>query len=373
MKSDNALVIALPPAGASRDGDAHWWRIIGGEVVESGDRIDSLSPTRGGHSAAGSTHILGLAPVSATLLHQLALPALGARQASAVARRTIGAEGLTPAEALHVVAAHEDQYLSVPRSAMQAWQEWGTAHALPFDSIVPAGLLIGPDGDTARRAQIGPETLIRSGSQAFVADPALVEALIGNAPITTVPRDAIERAMVWACDDPPAELLAEDFAPRSGPWLGAKDMMRAAMLTAAIVFVSLAIPVTQWVKSSRDTQHLDDSGLNAAAQLLSPTPPIDRAVAALDTKLAAQGGGGGILSTPLAALTKAMESAPTVAIDTLTWRGDGVLSVTLGAPRNEDINPVLMTLQSSGYRITAQPRTGSDGRNLADITMRSAP
>lgn len=373
MKSDNAIAIALPPAGTPNDGGAHWWRIIGGQVVEAGSRIDWLSPSRGGAAPARAVHLLGIAPTSAIGLHRLDLPALGPKQAAAVARRTIGADGLFVADALHVVMASDGDFVSVTNGVMQEWRDWAAAHGLAFDSIVPAPLLIEGRENEARRAAIGTETLIRTSRNAFVAEPALVAAMVGDAIITDVPPDTIERAIVAACDEPPAELLTSQWARRTGPLFDTSRLALMAKLVAAILLISLAIPLVQWVKLYSDTTALNEQSLSVAGRILSPTPAIEQVNNALDTKLAALGGGGALLSTPLAALTKAMGRAPTVAIDALAWRGDNVLSVTLGAPRNEDINPVLIALQSAGYRITAQPRAGSDGRSLADVTIRSAP
>ncbi|MEQ1687834.1 MAG: type II secretion system protein GspL [Sphingopyxis sp.] len=375
MKSDNAIAIALSPSGTADNGRVHWWRIIGGEVVESGDRIDWLDSARGGSPLPRSVHMLALAPTSAVGLHSLDLPALGPKQAAAVARRTIAEGGLMAADALHVVRAESGAFASVTNGAMQAWQDWAGMRGLAFDSIVPIASLIDEEGESevARRAVIGAELLIRKGTHAFVDEPALTRELVGDAPIADVPRETIERAMVAACDNPPAELMTGPWARRSGPLFDTRRLALIAKLTGALLLLSLSIPLIQWIKITRDSANLDEQSVAAVGRILSPVPPTDRVIRALDTKLAALGGGGALLSTPLIALITAMEPAPTVAIDALAWHGDGVLSVTLAAPRNDDINPVLIALQSAGYRITAQSRSGSDGRTLADITMRSAP
>ena len=48
-------------------------------------------------------------------------------------------------------------------------------------------------------------------------------------------------------------------------------------------------------------------------------------------------------------------------------------SSQLAAPRVEDINAVLIALQARGYRITAQPMAGSDGQQMANVTIRAVP
>lgn len=365
LKSDNAIAIALPPPGATSDWPVCWWRMSGGQLVASGE----------GSSALGSTqnaHLIGLAPTSGIGLHNFDLNGLAARQAAAIARRTIAEGGLISADALHVVAAKDGNFVSITQKTMQEWAAWASDHGFSFDSIVPAALLIDSDAAPVLRVTLGRESFIRYQRHAFVAETSLIEALVGDAPITDVPQQAIEQAIVAACDHPPAELMSGPWARSSGPIFDTSRIATMLKLIAALLLISVAIPLIQWVKLSSHTATLDQQVLATAGRVLSPTPPIGQVHSALNGKLAAMGGGGALLSTPLTALTKAMETAPTAALDALAWHNDNVLIATLAAPRNEDIQPVLDTLQSTGYRITATPRASSDGRALADISIRSA-
>jgi general secretion pathway protein L len=68
-----------------------------------------------------------------------------------------------------------------------------------------------------------------------------------------------------------------------------------------------------------------------------------------------------------------MRDTPGVALKALSHRTDGTLTTTLAAPRVEDVNAVLLALQARGYRVTAQPMAGSDGQQMANITIRAVP
>ena len=50
----------------------------------------------------------------------------------------------------------------------------------------------------------------------------------------------------------------------------------------------------------------------------------------------------------------------------------GILSATLAAASVDSINATLVALQRDGYVVTAVPRQGSDGRSMADVTIRGA-
>jgi general secretion pathway protein L len=68
-----------------------------------------------------------------------------------------------------------------------------------------------------------------------------------------------------------------------------------------------------------------------------------------------------------------MRDTPGVTLKSLAHRTDGTLTTTLAAPRVDDINAVLLALQAHGYRITAQPMAGTDGQQMANVTIRAVP
>ena len=55
----------------------------------------------------------------------------------------------------------------------------------------------------------------------------------------------------------------------------------------------------------------------------------------------------------------------------MAYGENGIVSATLTAVRNEDINPVLIAMQEAGFIITATPRTDATGSAQADITVRA--
>lgn len=397
MSSRDALIIALPSASAlaiTDDGGAkadhgHWWRVIDGQITQSGDRLDWLHPSRGG-PLAKETRLLALAPAADVMLHRAAFPRLTQRQAEAAARLLAAEQSITPAAALHVAlgpvadadngdGADGTRMLAVTDDALMArWLRWLSSHGLDADQIVPAALLVpAPDaasGDALVRATVGSETILRSADAAFVAEPELVSHIAGSeTQLVDASDESIDRAMIAALDDVMLDLRSGKWAKAPPALFGAATLRRAAMIAGLILLVSLAILSARIIRVTADTAALDARASAAVATVLRTPPPIEQAIPQLDARLAALGGGTARLSAPFAALVAAMEPAPTVALTALAWRGDGTLSVTLGAPRAEDINTVLLALQARGYTITATPRSGTDGRALGDITIRSAP
>lgn len=377
MSSRDALIIALPAGGADAT-RAPWWRVIDGQVTQTGDDLGWLHPSAGG-PLAEETRVIGIAPAADVMLHRAAFAGLTTKQAEAAAKLLAAEASLSSADTLHVaIGAAEDDcardIVAVDAGTMARWLAFAQAHGLDMASVVPAALLVtpSPDPDTLVRAQIGDELLLRGTDSAFIADPVLVEHIAGkDRRIVDASAEAVEAGLIAACDAAPVELRSGRFARKPASWFDRDLAKRAAKLVAAILVISLLIAVARIGRLYAEIAGIDAAAEAQVAEALASPPPLNQAIPQLDARLAALGGGPARLSTPLAALVSAMEPNTVVGLDSVAWSGDGLLRVTLGAPGNEAINPVLLALQAQGYTITAQPRAGTDGRALADITIRA--
>lgn len=389
LSAKDALIIALPSsarlaeAGDATPDAAHWWRVIDGQITQSGDRLDWLHPSADGPIAAETT-VMVLAPAADVALHRARFPGLTMRQAEAAARLLVAERSITPVSALHVATGQaEGDGSSLPVAAvddrlMALWMAWLSGHGVIADHVVPAALIPpAPPTDTPDAwvpAAVGEELILRSADAAFVAEPGLVAHILGTeGRLVDADSETIDRNLLAALGSVPLDLRSGKWAKAAPALIDRATLRRAAMLVALILLASLAIVVARIIRVHADTAALDSRAAADVASVLRTPPPLEQAIPQLDARLAALGGGTARLSAPYAALVTAMEPSPTVAITALAWRQDGTLSVTLAAPRTEDINSVLLALQARGYTITATPRSGTDGRSLGDITIRSAP
>jgi general secretion pathway protein L len=376
--------MTLPPAedaASAADGApwrAHWWRIADGRICARGQ-------DGGWPELDARTQIIGIAPAADCTLHHAAFPGLTEKQAASAAHLFAAGQTIEPAAQLHSAITAADSggqriIATCAAARMADWTGWAIAQGLALAAIIPAGLLVPVDDsagaapDALTRARVGGEAIIRGRAIAFADDPALTPLLAPDAAmIGACSEAALDAAMVSACDAPPANLLSGRFAPAGAAWFDGVVLRRAAMLAGLIVLMSLGIAIASLWRLNADTARLDALTQEQAARALSAKPTAERAIGDLDAKLAMMGGGPARITNPLAGLLQAMDPVPAVAIDTLNWRNDGTLTVTLGAARVEDINAVLLTLQAARYSVTAVPRGNADGRSLADITIRSAP
>ena len=172
---------------------------------------------------------------------------------------------------------------------------------------------------------------------------------------------------------PPLDLLSGAWKPKRR-WAVDPAMLRLAKrLASALVVVSIAIPLIYALRLTADTSRADEAVVAMAKKAGVTASDASAAETEIDRRLAAAGGGPLAFSVPASALYDAMRDAPGVSLKTLSHRTDGTLTTTLAAPRVDDINQVLLALQARGYRITAQPMAGTDGQQMANITIRAVP
>lgn len=362
-------ICLLPPAGADeRAGDAVllWWLVDGSEVSERLHRPDDDAP------------VVALVPAQDCPVQWVTLPGLAPRQAAAAARLHIAGSAL--GDNNHVVAegaANADGTVAVATVstiAMQNWQAVLAAQGVAPTTMVPVALLLpmAADGQTTALS-IGGERIARRGDRAFAVNPVLGALLLGDSAVTEVTGPALTERLSAIAANPCMNLLTGPFARPRANVFGKERLATAALLIGLVALISLSIGLVRLTRLHTDSSRIDDASVAAAATVLGRTPALGSAIADLDSRLAATGGAQGNAAATVAALMQAMEGQLGVALDGASWDAAGTLTVTLGAARAEDINPVLLALQAAGYRITAQPRTGSDGRALGDITIRSEP
>ncbi len=305
-------------------------------------------------------------------VHWVEIKAATPRQAAAAAR----VEALAAAvdADVHVVAEPRDGAIpvaTVGHMVMRHWLEWAAANGHAVEAVMPAALALPePASGTISVATLGNERVARSATRAFAIEPGLEAVLTVGLPQVAADPAACLAALAA---NPHLDLRTGPYAPPRSRVFTQDRLRAAAALIALILLVSLAIGVARLVRVHADIARIDGQIGAQASAALNREVSAQNAVAELDTRIAAIGASRGSANAALAALMQAMEAQSSVGIDSASWDRAGTLTVTLGATRAEDINPVLLALQAAGYRITAQPRTGADGRALGDVTIRSEP
>jgi len=377
------LILWLPPVAALSRDDAvppAWLRVDDGVIVDSGQDDGWVDAWEKPRDEETDDRLIAMAPAADVPLRWYHYPDAAPAQAAAAARLDALKDSLGEAASLHVVAgqpAETGQAVPVAvttHAAMAAWTGWLATQGLSPAAIVPAAATVPPPEPGALwTAEVGSETIVRTDDHAFLSAPELDPLIAGERPITPIDPAQMREALLLSLAAPPLDLLSGAWKPKRS-WSVDPALLRLAKrLLIALVVLSLLIPVIHAVRLVTDTRRADDATLAAAKKVGITANDAEGAEAELDRRLAAAGGGPLAFSVPASALYGAMRDTPGVSLKSLSHRTDGTLTTTLAAPRIDDINKVLLALQAHGYRITAQPMAGTDGQQMANVTIRAVP
>ena len=373
MSLAEGLIVAL-----FEDGEPLWMRVVDGGVAQRGTGANWLAAC--GLTALPADAVVMLVPPAAMVtLHWAEYPELAPRQGRAAARLAALAGGIVPADQLFAAADENDDparahvVAVAARSDMQHWLLWAQHHGLDPDIIVPAPLLLPePEEGFARGSLDGAvdgEVMLRGRDVALGGDLAAV--LVADALVEHVPVGVLGARAVEALERPPLDMRQGDFAKRVRRVADKAVLRRIMLWSGLILLVSLLISLTGMVRQHAAARGLDAESLALARQVVPGAGDLTQAEAEIERQLAARGAGAYAFTAPVAGLLGALQEAPGVSMTALSRDPDGMIRATLAAAKVEEINAVLLALQSAGFTITATPSQDPGGRALADITVRS--
>lgn len=366
-RSTDTVLVALPEIAVPGDGTAYWWRVSGGAVVDRGAGREWIG-------VAPGTRVVGLAPATRvrTLVAVPDAAAANPRQAIGIARNAAVEQSLGDPETLHAVtAAMDDDRLVtavVGNATMLEWLDWADGLGARLDRIVPGAMVL-PLGELWVRATVGSDAVIGRGDLIIPDEAALVEALVepGSEPAMLDP-DAFDAALVRLAAEPAPNLRSGRFAARR-ILVDRSTVRQLGVLVLLIGLVTLATAIVEIVGLERSRARLDAQSLAAARAVAGPAVTLASAETELSARASATDGGA--MAALLSGLLNRLQAERDVSVAALGY-SRGMVSATLAAASVEGINRTLLALQRDGYAITAVPRQGSDGRSMADVTIRGA-
>lgn len=359
-------VIALLPAVAGAPW--RWCAVAGGVLGEE----RAWSPDEPAPWAQGALATV-LVPAAAAPVTDAPLPDLPVAQALA-ATRIGAARGELEADRHVAVAACGERLLTavVSPADMDLWLASANAAGLEPRALVPAALLLPRPEHGAVATTLGDQPLARTAQAAFAAEPALLDALGEGAPLVLAATE-IEAALLALHAAPPLDLRQGRYAPPRVSFFTLPDARGLVRMAASAALLALVLMVVQIVRWNGDARAREAAALALVQQQFPSVSDLDSAERLVAAATVRQGQGAAGFSAPTAALLAAMRPVPGVALRDLAFAGDGTLRATAAAPRPEDINTVLATLQQQGWKVTVPPTLAPDptGATVAAITVRA--
>jgi general secretion pathway protein L len=372
--NQNLLLIAFP---AADDEALYWWRVGDGAVQASGCDPDPLTAAQDTGLDDGPLDMGVIALVASHLTtvvaHEL-ISDVTDNQARAAATMAAKSNSLER-DKLHFASTMDGSggvvTASIGRDILSAGLVRLQALELDPDAILPMGWLLPVFSDGAVSADFGFDQVVRADNIIVTDDPALREILFADQVITPITDDAFDSMLIGVSEKSDLNFRSGPFAKKTQRAMDAKQKRRLGWMVAALVIVSFAIPLVQLTKYHWAASAADEAALASAAPVVGEHENPDSAERALDQRLIAENRGNIMFPVPASALYSALQQVPNVSISRMAYGENGIVSATLSAVRNEDINPALLAMQEAGFLITAIPRTDATGSARADITVRA--
>lgn len=368
------LLIAFP---ATDDEVLHWWYIADDVVQARGCDPDPLTASQAGRpeEAQVDVPVVALVPshLTAIIAHE-AISDATEKQVLAAAIMAAKADSLE-SESVYIVSTLDGAggavTASVGRDILSAGLVRLQALNLDPDAIISSGWLLPVASDGPVSADFGFDQVLRADNIISSDDSALREFLFADQNVIPITGDAFDAMLVNASEKIDLNFRTGPFAKKTQRAMDASQKRWLGWMAVALVVISLVIPLVQLAQYHWAADAADDAALASAASVLGEVEDPESAERALDQRLIAENRGNIMFPVPASALYSALQQAPDVAITRMAYGENGIVSATLSAIRNEDINPVLLAMQEAGFIITAMPRTDATGSAQADITVRA--
>lgn len=367
-----ALVTSWPEAD---DQPLYWWHIVDGQVQRRG--IDHEP-----RYAAGLTDPdlpltqITLVPSTLAAVRWHAIEGdLSAKQAAKAGEAMALADSIGDAATLHAAAAPlgESEVVTacVDRGLMAEALVRLAAAGIDPDLVIPAGLVVSSPDDDFVEADFGFEKLLRGARLIVPDEDSLRDALIAAAPVQVYGPDALDTAIALTPAYAGPNLRSGAFAKKARSSWGDAQKKLLLTLLAVVLILSLLVPVVRLAKLHYAASAAESRALAAARTIVPEVAGLAAAEQALDQKLAVSGRGNSVFAVPASGLFAAVQSVPQVAIRTMGYQPNAVVSARLTAPSAEAIDSVLATLSANGFTVAANPAAAGEGGTVeADITVR---
>lgn len=355
----------------ARDGGVEGWiRLADGIVGARGIGLEGADVHR-------SAPVVAVAPGESVTLRWLELPGgLSPAQAAGAARLMVAELSAQPVAELHVAASRgpADGMTScvglVPMETMRTWLDSLEGAGFDAERIIPETLLLPAPEDGLATWDSGLIRLYRGRDEAFAAEPELGDLLLAGRAAVPVDPDSFAAGLAGALDSAPLDLRQGLFGRRRDWRVAPARARRLAVLTGALILISLAIQVALIARYIFAADSAEAETRRIAAAALPRSAGLPDPQAALTQRLAELRGGGAGFRATAGTLFEAVKATPNVELTALAFAPDGLLRATVQADSPAAIEALRQRVEASGFAADAgAPRSGG-ARPVAELMVR---
>ncbi|MBN8807715.1 MAG: general secretion pathway protein GspL [Sphingomonas sp.] len=360
----DTLALFLP---AAPDAPWRWLLARDSALAASGEGLPSPDQP-------AETRIVAIAPADAVTLHWADLPDRSLAQAIAAARLLVAEASVTPLGDLHVAVGREEGVVASPIGVvanvrMVEWLALLANAGFVARSIIPAPMLLPRPDEGYVVGDLGDGRVLRGTSSGFAEEPGLTDMIVGDAPVATLDRAALEASVAAAVADPALDLRQGAFALQQRAAIEWLLVRRLAWLGAAILCVTLAITLVQILRYNLSASSLEAQADALAEQGLPRGVTVTDAGQQLTDRLTRLRGGGAGFSQTAASVAAAVAAVPGAEVTGMAFDASGRLRVNLAVQSQGQIADVQNRLAAVGFVADAGTFTGSAGRITGVLTV----
>ncbi len=341
-----------------------WMTLADGAVTGEGEGVPEIDV---------DVPVVAVAPVDAVTLHWAEVPGRSTAQAIAAARLVVAEASATPLGELHVAVGNEgapNRPIGVAAAgSMREWLASLAAAGIDPVAMIPAPMLLPRPDDGYIRARPGGEGVVRGPAMGFADEARLTELVTGGVEPTELDRDALTAALIADTATPSLDLRQGMFARRRRMTLDWALIQRLAMLTAAILLVTLAIDMVRIAQYNfgADAVAARANALGATGLRRGETvSDVDRQLA---ERLSDMRGPGAGFTTTAAAVYAVVRTMPGVELTGIDFSPNGSLRLSITAARESLPTDFKRALEAAGFDVTASVFSAANGRVSGEMTV----
>lgn len=317
--------------------------------------------------------VIAIAPADAVTLHWAELPNRSAAQATAAARLVVAEASATPLGELHVAVGDEGianrPIAVVAAGSMREWLASLAAAGIDPVAMIPAPMLLPRPEAGYIRAQPGGEGVVRGPALGFADEARLTELVTGGIEPDDLDREALTAALIANAATPSLDLRQGMFARRRRVTLDWALIRRLAVLTAAILLVTLSIDLIRIAKYSLGADAIAARADALGATGLSRGETVTDVDRQLGERLSDMRGPGAGFTTTAAAVYAVVRAVPGIELTGLDFSPNGSLRLSVTAERESLPTDFKRALETAGFDVTASVFSVANGRVAGEMTV----
>lgn len=266
--------------------------------------------------------------------------------------------------------------VAVGRSQMQAWIELARLYGLAPETVTPDHLLL-PEPEDGRpvAVRLGGILAVRGRRLAFACEPDLAPVLIDDPDVQVLDRaDELEARLAQGAGQPLFQLLQGDFAPADGRRVDRRDLLRPALLAAALLLSPILLDGANAARLTVAARDAEAAAERRAASVLPKgtvvSDPAAQTSAHLQRMEVAAGGGPAGLAARLFQVLSGLEGAQA---EGLIVSPDETMRATISHVNYSDMDLLADALRRQGVAFKQEGVREEGDRIVSEVILGVRP